>query len=79
MTNYTMEGRTYRYFNGNPLYPFGYGLTYTNIMYAGLSVMPKIAKMSDELEVKVVVKNIGPVDSDEVWFVMKFYTPQTSF
>ena len=61
-----MEGRTYRYFNGNPLYPFGYGLTYTNIMYAGISVMPKVAHIFEDVEVKVVVKNLGLVDSDEV-------------
>jgi beta-glucosidase len=58
------HGRTYQYFKGKPLYPFGYGLSYTSFAYSGL----KISKLtlSDSILVSVTVKNIGKRDGDEV-------------
>ena len=66
MTNYTMEGRTYRYFKGEPLYPFGYGLSYSTFVYSGLSVTPMTLNPTQNVTVKVMVMNAGQMDSDEV-------------
>ena len=63
--NYDMEGRTYRYFRQDPLYPFGYGLSYTNFTYSDLN-LPKEAKMGDKINVSVKVTNAGDRNGDEV-------------
>ena len=64
--SYDMQGRTYRYFNGKALYPFGYGLSYTNFAYASLQ-LPKVCRTTDkEVQVTVTVKNVGPMEGEEV-------------
>src|SRR6185437_9504724 len=64
--DYSMTGRTYRYFRGEPLWPFGYGLSYTNFRYDAFTV-PKAPLHADEpLSVAVKVTNIGSVAGDEV-------------
>jgi len=63
--NYNMEGRTYKYFEGEPLYPFGYGLSYTSFRYSNLK-MAKKAKVGDKVEVSVNVTNTGEEDGEEV-------------
>ena len=63
--NYDMEGRTYRYFHQTPLYPFGFGLSYTNFTYSNLS-LPKEVKMGENITVSVKVTNSGERDGDEV-------------
>ncbi len=63
--NYDMEGRTYKYFKGEPLYPFGYGLSYTTFKYDDLT-LDKKAKVGDNVTVKVKVTNAGKVAGDEV-------------
>jgi len=60
-----MEGRTYRYFRGEPLYPFGFGLSYTTFEYTEL-VIPGIIKAGDPVPVAVKVKNTGKVAGEEV-------------
>jgi beta-glucosidase len=63
--NYDMEGRTYRYFRQTPLYPFGFGLSYTHFTYSDLNVQ-KEAKVGDPIHVSVKVTNSGERDGDEV-------------
>jgi len=63
--NYDMKGKTYRFFSQEPLYPFGYGLSYTTFSYSGLSVPEKV-NAGDKVAVKVTVTNTGKVAGDEV-------------
>ncbi|MFZ2287662.1 MAG: glycoside hydrolase family 3 C-terminal domain-containing protein [Bacteroidales bacterium] len=62
---YDMSNRTYRYFTGTPLYPFGFGLSYTSFAYSGLRVPEKVAAGSD-VKVEVTVTNTGEMAGDEV-------------
>jgi beta-glucosidase len=64
--DYSMENRTYRYFGGEPLYPFGYGLSYTTFAYANLKVAPENVKPGESLTVQADVKNTGSREGDEV-------------
>jgi beta-glucosidase len=64
--DYGMKGRTYRYFDGKPLYPFGYGLSYTTFSYSGLNVPAKPIKAGDPLTADVTVANTGKLAGDEV-------------
>jgi beta-glucosidase len=64
--SYAMEGRTYRYFNGTPLYPFGYGLSYTHFAYSDLKLSENSLKAGDALRVSVTVRNDGKHAGDEV-------------
>ncbi len=63
--NYDMTGRTYRYFKGDALYPFGYGLSYTSFKYDMLSVPASVAK-GKSITVKARVTNTGKKDGEEV-------------
>lgn len=63
--DYDMTGRTYRYFQGTPLYPFGYGLSYTTFVYSDLEI-PAKADAGSEVRVKVTVTNTGKMTGDEV-------------
>jgi beta-glucosidase len=63
--DYNMGGRTYRYFKGEALYPFGYGLSYTTFSYGKL-IAPKKATKGASITVTVDVTNSGTKDGDEV-------------
>jgi beta-glucosidase len=65
-TDYGMEGHTYRYFRGEPLYPFGYGLSYAQFAYTDLKVEPQQAGPEQEIQVEVKVTNVGSRAGDEV-------------
>ena len=64
--DYAMKGRTYRYFEGKPLYPFGYGLSYTTFSYRGLRLLKKTIHAGDPLAAEVTVTNTGSSEGDEV-------------
>ena len=64
--NYDMKGRTYRYFTGKPLYPFGYGLSYTSFEYGNLSLDKTTVGATDDVVASVDIKNAGATASDEV-------------
>jgi beta-glucosidase len=64
--DYSMKGRTYRYFEGTPLYPFGYGLSYTTFSYSGLTVPKEAVNAGDTVTVEATVTNTGKVAGDEV-------------
>jgi beta-glucosidase len=64
--DYRMEGKTYRYFKGEPLYPFGYGLSYTRFRYDKLKLGSKRYTTSQNVQLSVDVRNVGEREGDEV-------------
>jgi beta-glucosidase len=64
--DYAMRGRTYRYFAGKPLYPFGYGLSYTRFAWSDLRLDHDRVGANDALHVSLRVKNSGQRAGDEV-------------
>ena len=64
--NYAMKGRTYRYFDGEPLWPFGYGLSYTTFSYSDLALPHSPLNAGDSLDAAVTVTNTGKTAGDEV-------------
>jgi beta-glucosidase len=72
--DYSMKNRTYRYFNGKPLYSFGYGLSYTAFTYSDLKV-PQQVQAGDPVQVEAEVRNTGSAPGDEV---VELYLTQPS-
>lgn len=60
------HGRTYMYFKEKPLYPFGYGLSYTRFNYSGTALNDRVIERGDTLRVCFNLKNSGDMDGDEV-------------
>ncbi|HET8638198.1 MAG TPA: glycoside hydrolase family 3 C-terminal domain-containing protein [Acidobacteriaceae bacterium] len=71
--DYSMKGRTYRYFHGDPLYPFGFGLSYTRFAYSNLKLSTASVNAGDDLTVEADVRNTGQRAGDEV--VELYLTP----
>jgi len=71
--DYEMTNRTYRYFKGKPLYPFGYGLSYTTFKYSDLSVPTQAVAAGQPVGADATVTNTGKVAGDEaVQVYLKF-------
>jgi beta-glucosidase len=64
--DYSMKGRTYRYFAGRPLYPFGYGLSYTTFSYSELKLPADPVQAGQPMQVEATVTNTGKLSGDEV-------------
>jgi beta-glucosidase len=64
--DYSMKGRTYRYMTETPLYPFGYGLSYTKFAYKSAKLSKAVICKTDSLKLSVEVQNTGKRDGDEV-------------
>jgi beta-glucosidase len=64
--DYRMEGRTYRYFKGDPLYPFGFGLSYTQFKYRDLKFSKDSIAPGNPVRVEVEVQNVGKLSGEEV-------------
>jgi beta-glucosidase len=76
--DYEMKNRTYRYFSGEPLYPFGYGLSYSTFEYSNLRLSPQALKAGDSLTVEADVRNSSQRDSEEVVELYLSF-PQSAF
>jgi beta-glucosidase len=63
--DYSMENRTYRYFKSDPLYGFGYGLSYTSFFYDQLN-LPSVSQAGKKITVSARVTNKGKKDGEEV-------------
>ncbi len=65
-TDYNMKDRTYRFMEKEPLYPFGYGLSYTTFEYSNLRLNADTIEVGESINVKVDVENVGSLAGDEV-------------
>jgi beta-glucosidase len=64
--NYSMKGRTYRYMTAEPMYPFGYGLSYTSFAYSAIKLSATQVKKNTLVNAEAIVTNTGKVEADEV-------------
>ncbi len=71
--DYNMKGRTYRYFEGDPLFAFGYGLSYTTFEYESANANAQRVNDQGSVKLNVQLKNTGKYDGDEV--VQVYFSP----
>jgi beta-glucosidase len=74
-TDYSMRNRTYRYFHGQPLYAFGYGLSYSTFAYSNLQLSSESFKAGEPLTVEADVRNTSQIAGDEVAELYLQYPP----
>ncbi len=74
--DYAMQGRTYRYFTGQPLYPFGHGLSYTTFEYSNLKLDRANVAPDGTIQASLTVKNVGSRAGEEV--VQLYVAPKDS-
>jgi beta-glucosidase len=72
--DYNMKGRTYRYFEKEPLYPFGHGLSFSHFTYSQIHTDRNVIHADDSVKVTVSIKNNGPYDGEEV---LQLYVKKT--
>jgi beta-glucosidase len=79
ITDYNMAGHTYRYFDGEPLYPFGYGLSYSSFLYTSLTLSPAVnISAGQDFTATVGILNTGSYDADEIVQVYISWPEQSS-
>ena len=82
--DYNMDNRTYKFTRYNPMYPFGFGLSYSNFVYSNLSLERKKIKMGNSIKLNFELKNDSKISGDEVFQVYikdidaSFRTPNSS-
>jgi beta-glucosidase len=64
--NYSMKGRTYRYMTEKPLYPFGFGLSYTSFQFDSITLDAPLIKNGNKITASVTISNTGKYDADDV-------------
>ncbi len=74
--DYSMQGKTYRYIDGDALYPFGYGLSYTSYAYSDAKV---VNENDDTVTVSVDVKNTGKIDGKEIVQIYASFTDSRTY
>jgi beta-glucosidase len=68
--DYSMDNRTYKFFSGEPLYPFGFGLSYTRFEYSGMVLEQDTLNPGEDLHGNLTIANVGDYDGDEI---VQFY------
>jgi beta-glucosidase len=64
--DYSMRGRTYRYFEGDTQYPFGFGLSYTQFDYGSPKMSKKEYGITDNIDFEITITNVGKLNGDEI-------------
>ena len=65
-SDYSMENRTYRFTNFEPMYPFGFGLSYSNFKYSNIKLSDNNIARNDSVTVSFDIENIGHFDGNEI-------------
>ncbi len=75
--DYSMQHRTYRYFQGKPLYGFGYGLSYSTFTYSNLKLSPAMIQAGETVTAQVDIHNTSMIPGDEVAELYLEFPPRT--